>query len=727
MNCETTQFSGNVEAFKSLVQAGGNRLALDRDRLGVLHCAASHGHSEIIRAMLELSSGNIVNVKDRNGDTPLFFAATYGHYDCAKLLLDNLADPNHLDHKLRTPAHCAAAKGQLRILKLLKQYGASFEFQNYRGDLPFHEACHTGSKDLIEWLISFQPNAINAANFHGRAPLHLAAATGDMELVILLCSRGAEVNALMLYKNELFTPRDVAERRGHDLIVEYLTQRHSALKHVDIPEDQRRMSKTNIEEQLRIARLQQAVASVESEDFLDSKWHPEKPFRRGKSMGNATYMVNTGVNTSRRSSSASAIRPRLPKSTSTTDLSAGQDKENFNSSEVVHHDRFVGGPEKKLVEETIQKLVHEELKRASAFEKRKRRKNGMRSASHGSKHGSHEESENSKEEMNLNNELDSENEENFDKVRFENEENENEHYNGKMNDAQKMAGEVSKVTKIRKMRGTNEKMRRSQASSKLLKTGNNMEYGENGKNGEDSGSGSSTKGDPYKPNHKKHLRSTSAKFAKHKDSNPNQTRRSTIENGDESEKFNQEVLKAILNRSGEQDLLYRLKHARNLDESENVDDLVDGRAYIHEKAIFQELTHLKRMQIQYGKVQEKILVRSLINNFCKMHGLNPKHFRYESFYSWEKFLYNQLKLIYLEERDRIQKISSRYPINRFESRLHKTMPLNDRIRELTRIYNGSTSVVTKTNSVKKYRPVTELPCEGQRKRCECLNKHILFE
>lgn len=101
--------------------------------------------------------------------------------------------------------------------------------------------------------------------------------------------------------------------------------------------------------------------------------------------------------------------------------------------------------------------------------------------------------------MNLNNELDSENEENFDKVRFENEENENEHYNGKMNGAQKMAGEVSKVTKIRKMRGTNEKMRRSQASSKLLKTGNNMEYRENGKNGEDSGSGSSTKGDPYKP------------------------------------------------------------------------------------------------------------------------------------------------------------------------------------------------------------------------------------
>lgn len=66
------------------------------------------------------------------------------------------------------------------------------------------------------------------------------------------------------------------------------------------------------------------------------------------------------------------------------------------------------------------------------------------------------------------------------------------------------------------------------------------------------------------------------------------------------------------------------------------------RRYLHEKAIFQELTHLKRTQIQYGKVQEKILVRSLINNFCKMHALNPAHFKnYDTFYAWEKFLYGK--------------------------------------------------------------------------------------
>lgn len=50
------------------------------------------------------------------------------------------------DKRLRTAQHCAAAKGQMRVLKLLRQFGASFDMQNYRGDLPFHEAVQTGNK-----------------------------------------------------------------------------------------------------------------------------------------------------------------------------------------------------------------------------------------------------------------------------------------------------------------------------------------------------------------------------------------------------------------------------------------------------------------------------------------------------------------------------------------------------------------------------------------------------
>ncbi|VDK59190.1 unnamed protein product [Gongylonema pulchrum] len=69
-----------------------------------------------------------------------------------------------------------------------------------------------------------------------------------------------------------------------------------------------------------------------------------------------------------------------------------------------------------------------------------------------------------------------------------------------------------------------------------------------------------------------------------------------------------------------------------------------GQIGDHEQAIFEEMTHLKKMQLQYGKVKEHVLVRSLINNFCKMHGLNPANFKFQTFHSWEKFLNVIIKL-----------------------------------------------------------------------------------
>jgi ankyrin repeat protein len=57
------KFKGNLRVFQSLVQAGANRFATDRDRLGILHCAASHGHFQIIQAMLELGHTWVVNAK----------------------------------------------------------------------------------------------------------------------------------------------------------------------------------------------------------------------------------------------------------------------------------------------------------------------------------------------------------------------------------------------------------------------------------------------------------------------------------------------------------------------------------------------------------------------------------------------------------------------------------------------------------------------------------------
>ncbi|PIO63785.1 ankyrin repeat protein [Teladorsagia circumcincta] len=239
----------------SLKQAGGNLEAVDRDRLGVLHCAASHGYHETIDFFTEAAPHTPVDQRDRAGHSALFYAVTYGHYEAAKHLLDHGASPNHQDNRLRTPSHCAAAKGQMRMLKLLKQYNASFEIQNYRGDLPVHEAVQSRSKDVVEWLLALQPSSINAASHEGRTCLHLAAAQGNLEMVVLLCTKGCFVDPLMLYKDNLYTPLDLARRKNHQVVVDYLSKKHEAKAAAEIPEEEREKRRTTFEEQLVQAKL----------------------------------------------------------------------------------------------------------------------------------------------------------------------------------------------------------------------------------------------------------------------------------------------------------------------------------------------------------------------------------------------------------------------------------------------------------------------------------------
>lgn len=55
----------------------------------------------------------------------------------------------------------------------------------------------------------------------------------------------------MHLQGELLTPVDVAQRRGHDLIVDYLTRRYEALSASEIPTRKRDSLRQSIEEQLK--------------------------------------------------------------------------------------------------------------------------------------------------------------------------------------------------------------------------------------------------------------------------------------------------------------------------------------------------------------------------------------------------------------------------------------------------------------------------------------------
>lgn len=89
-----------------------------RDGLTALHCAAARGHTEALETLLGLC-GARVDVADSHGCTPLHYAAALGHADSTAALLQHGADAHRQDRRGRSPAHTAAAKGQIETIRIL--------------------------------------------------------------------------------------------------------------------------------------------------------------------------------------------------------------------------------------------------------------------------------------------------------------------------------------------------------------------------------------------------------------------------------------------------------------------------------------------------------------------------------------------------------------------------------------------------------------------------------
>ncbi|XP_012054541.1 PREDICTED: ankycorbin [Atta cephalotes] len=209
--------AGSVEAVLALARAGGSAAAgtSDKDGLTALHCAASRGHARCVEVLVNLC-GSHPDYVDDNGCSALHYAATLGHADATALILKLGADPNRQDRKGRTPALCAAAKGQLETLKILTQHGGSLHAKTVRGTGIGHEAVASGRIELIKWLAKKRPSTLDIATHDGKIPLHVAALHGYLDACKVLLDHGARINAVLrTSKGNSMTPLDAALYRGH--------------------------------------------------------------------------------------------------------------------------------------------------------------------------------------------------------------------------------------------------------------------------------------------------------------------------------------------------------------------------------------------------------------------------------------------------------------------------------------------------------------------------------
>ncbi|RYO92854.1 hypothetical protein DL763_004579 [Monosporascus cannonballus] len=187
---------------------------------------AKRGEVEIARLLLAMGEMDLVDVKDTDGRTPLWWAAKNGHEAVAKLLLDTgKVDPDVKDNHGQTPLLSATEREYEAVVKLLLDTGKVHpDVKDKDGWTPLSLAVRKGYEVVVKLLLGtgkVDPDSKTTLRYYiGRTPLSIAAQKGREGIVKLLLDTG-NVNGGSMGTDGR-TPLSWAAENGQEAIVKLL-------------------------------------------------------------------------------------------------------------------------------------------------------------------------------------------------------------------------------------------------------------------------------------------------------------------------------------------------------------------------------------------------------------------------------------------------------------------------------------------------------------------------
>ena len=180
---------GHAARIKHLLRFGNIDINIALPDGTFLCRAAFCGRTAVVRELLSIP-GIDVNLAQRNGLTPLYFAAQQGHAEVARLLL---------------AAH-----------------GINVNLAISVGVVPLYIASQQGHEEIVRLLLANPDTSVNARKPNGSTSLLIAAQHNFPGIVELLLKHGADLNLGLL--KEGTTPLIVAAARNHIDVVRLLLQ-----------------------------------------------------------------------------------------------------------------------------------------------------------------------------------------------------------------------------------------------------------------------------------------------------------------------------------------------------------------------------------------------------------------------------------------------------------------------------------------------------------------------
>ncbi|EPQ28819.1 uncharacterized protein PFL1_03622 [Pseudozyma flocculosa PF-1] len=152
-----------------------------------LHFAAKEGKTDVAKWLVQ-EAGAIVEMEDREGETPLHKAAMSGKLPVLTFLLSAGADANAKDADGWTALHNACSRGYLDIVRvLIETAGADIEVQGGRGGwTPLMNAASKGHLPIVRHLTAKQHADPFVRNASGETAYDVAAATFEIYICEVL-------------------------------------------------------------------------------------------------------------------------------------------------------------------------------------------------------------------------------------------------------------------------------------------------------------------------------------------------------------------------------------------------------------------------------------------------------------------------------------------------------------------------------------------------------------
>ncbi|XP_071954118.1 ankyrin repeat domain-containing protein 17-like [Antedon mediterranea] len=190
--------------------------------------AASGGHVDVVRLLIEY--GAHVNSKSQTGNTALMYACSGGHEDVVQVLLEhgaNIEDHNENGH---TPLMEAASCGHVEVARLLLMRGAGINtHSNEFKESALTLACYKGHLEMVKFLLE-----AGADHEHKTDEMHTAlmeaSMDGHVEVAQLLLDHGAQVN---MPADSFESPLTLAACGGHVDLAALLIDRGANIEEVN--------------------------------------------------------------------------------------------------------------------------------------------------------------------------------------------------------------------------------------------------------------------------------------------------------------------------------------------------------------------------------------------------------------------------------------------------------------------------------------------------------------